>query len=291
MSSTRINPQAYIALSEALAVTTWYKRAFESLLRTHLPNSPEILAQLDFNSTKREIASALVQILSSNEAHFREVTLDLMLNLASMSQFPDIESLSEPERAQRLNAATAAISQLYTLTREYSASAAKRDEIQAEQRAAKIQHLKLKYFESKLEELKLSFLDLSNSQDRQRRGYKLEELLFNLFSLYDLEPHLAYALKNEQIDGSISFNASDYIVEAKWTAQPVSHAQAEAFAAKIRRKGRNTQGILVSINGLSRAALDEFQKESPFIEIDGSSLYNVLEALRRWGCRRVLRLV
>ena len=29
MSSTRINPQAYIALSEALAVTTWYKRAFE----------------------------------------------------------------------------------------------------------------------------------------------------------------------------------------------------------------------------------------------------------------------
>lgn len=51
-------------------------------------------------------------------------------------------------------------------------------------------------------------------------------------------PRLACRLETEQIDGSLSFDTDDYSSEAKWIAEPVSRDTVDAFAAKVRRKGR-----------------------------------------------------
>jgi hypothetical protein len=92
-----------------------------------------------------------------------------------------------------------------------------------------------------------------------------------------MEPRLAYSLEREQIDGSLSFDTDDYIVEARWREEPVSREDADVFAAKVRRKGKNALGLFVSIAGFTKPALDEYSESTPFICMDGSDVYLALD--------------
>ncbi len=92
-----------------------------------------------------------------------------------------------------------------------------------------------------------------------------------------MEPRLAYSLEREQLDGSLSFDTDDYIVEARWWNKPVGRNETDVFAAKVRRKGKNALGIFVSISGFSRDALEEYGQSTPFLALDGTDLMCVLE--------------
>jgi hypothetical protein len=62
------------------------------------------LAGLDFNdATKRETADALISRLAANEHTYQQTTIDLMLDVAALARFPDVEKIKEPDdRALRL---------------------------------------------------------------------------------------------------------------------------------------------------------------------------------------------
>ncbi len=92
-----------------------------------------------------------------------------------------------------------------------------------------------------------------------------------------MEPRLAYALGGQQIDGSLSFDTDDYIVEARWREDPVDRGDADIFAAKVRRKGKNALGLIVSVNGFTGAALEQYAEATPFIAVDGRDLFLVLD--------------
>jgi hypothetical protein len=68
-----------------------------------------------------------------------------------------------------------------------------------------------------LEALKAEFLAMSaDTSDPHQRGLNFETFLYKAFALFDMEPRLKYSLKYEQIDGAMSFDTNDYIIEAKW---------------------------------------------------------------------------
>ena len=90
----RIDTQAYEALREALAVITWNKTPFERYLRTALREHPELLTPLIFSDTKRNVTDSLVGRLVEQEARYQSVTLMLMLEVASMDEFPNIEQIT-----------------------------------------------------------------------------------------------------------------------------------------------------------------------------------------------------
>ncbi|WP_454859576.1 restriction endonuclease [Promicromonospora soli] len=92
-----------------------------------------------------------------------------------------------------------------------------------------------------------------------------------------MEPRLAYRTAAEQIDGSLTFNTDDYIVEAKWLSGSVDRAAADAFAAKVRRKGKNALGLFVAVNGFSSVALDTYREGTPFLTMDGADIFLVLD--------------
>lgn len=118
---------------------------------------------------------------------------------------------------------------------------------------------------------------MQTAADPRQRGYDFEGLLSDLFRLFDMEPRLAHRTDIEQIDGSLSYDTDDYILEAKWIAEPASREAADAFAAKVRRKGKNALGLFVAVNGLSTAALAAYRESTPFISMDGSDVFLVLE--------------
>ena len=274
----RISTEAYQALRDALPVVTWYKKSFKSLLQTALRERPELLSSLDVSgATKRNVADELVRRLVADEGRYFETTIQLILELAAMNRFPDIERLTEPDRSDRLAEAKSAVAILKDITKEFTA----RQEEQARQQAARNaradQLAALRNFSDELAELHGQFLTLHGSANPQQRGLDFERLLNRLFRLFDLESRTGYSTATEQIDGSLSFDTDDYLLEAKWLSTPVDRAAVDAFAAKVQRKGKNALGIFVAVNGFSQPALDTYKESTPFITMDGADINLVLE--------------
>lgn len=273
----RISTAAYQALRDALPSVTWYKRPFEQLLRTTLRDNPELLSPLNFADTKRAVADALVDHLMQDEDRYQTVTINLISDLAAMTSFPDIEQLEEPDRSARLATAKQSVARLKEISAQFSEhrDAAERVAAEAEIRRGQVEALQR--FDDDVAALKDRFLQLRNSSDRQQRGYALERLLSDVFLLFDMEPHLAYSTDTEQIDGSLSFDTDDYVLEAKWILGPVDRAAGDVFAAKVHRKGKNALGLFVAIDGFSKPLQDAFSMSTPFITMDGTDLFLVLD--------------
>lgn len=274
----RISTDAYQALRDALAVVTWFKRPFQALVTMSLRDNPELVAGLAFTSeTKRNVADELVQRLVTQESRYRDVSIRFMLEIAAMTRFPDIEQLPEPDRATRLADARHAVARLHELTEQFGDRLQEQERLRAEREANRAQAEALRRFEDDVAVLRGRFLELQAASDPHQRGYDFESLLSDLFKLFDMEPRLAYRTETEQIDGSLSFDTDDYILEAKWIAGTVSRETADAFAAKVRRKGKNALGLFVAVNGLSSAALITYRESTPFITMDGGDVYLVLD--------------
>jgi hypothetical protein len=276
MANKRISTPAYQALRDALPVIYWYKKSFNSYLRTALRQHSELLSGLNFEATKREVSDELVDRLMRDEHIYQEATLRLMMEVANMSSFPE---LNRHEDAESLVAkAKAAVVELRAQTKVHEQLIIERERVDAE-RAAYIQQAEVqRRFADELAELKGKFFGLSSAgDDPQQRGRDFEGFLNQIFSLFDLEPRLSYSVPNQQIDGSFHFDTDDYVVEAKWTKERVNTKDANHFASKVRTKGKNALGLMVSINGFTADALDEYSRATAFMTLDGLDLLAVLE--------------
>jgi hypothetical protein len=271
----RIAPGAYQALREALAKAFWYKRNFETYLRMALRNHPELLAGLNFGDVKRWVAHDLVDRLADREDRYQQVTLQLMTEIASMESFPDLESLDDAET--RVADARKAVAELRRWTQQYSDAISEREKIEAELAAAMQQAETARRFSDELEVLRLRFMELFAMTGPHERGHAFEGFLDQLFDLFDLEPRLKYELDHEEIDGSFSFDTDDYIVEARWRKEVANPTDADRFAKKVERKGKNALGLFISINGFTEGVFADYGRSTPFFAMDGADLLCVLE--------------
>lgn len=275
----RISAQAYQALRDALPAIMWHKRAFESFLRDALRSHPELLAGLDFNgATKRETADALINRLAANEHTYQRTTIDLMLDVAAMTRFRDVEKIKEPDnRALRLEEAHDAVGRLRTVTARYREEAEARERSTAAREAQAAKQAGIKQFSDELSALRDRYVAMHSASDPHQRGKAFEVLLTDLFLLFDMEPRLSYSLAHEQIDGSLSFDTDDYILEARWRQEPTGRDHLDVFKSKVERKGRNALGIFVSVNAFSSDALAQYRSSSPFVVFTGEDLFMVLD--------------
>lgn len=274
----KISAAAYQALRDAIPAIVWNKRPFETFLRTVLREHGELLNGLNFTDTKRAVADALVDRLMVNENRYRDVTLLLMREITTMKRFPNLEHIKDPEdRKLRIAEAEEAVGLLSYIIKDYEADLAEAETHRAATQAYAAQMEALRRFNEDLDALKARFFDLQAQSDVHERGRAFERLLCDLFLLYDLEPRLAYSTSLEQIDGSFTFDTDDYIVEARWRANPADRSDGDVFAAKVRRKGKNAVGLFISLNGFTRPFMEAFEESTPFIVMDGADLYMVLD--------------
>lgn len=130
----------------------------------------------------------------------------------------------------------------------------------------------------KLETLKGTFLVLTKSDDKQRRGFEIERLFFDLLEIEEFEVHKPYRTEGEQIDGHFKYEKFDYIAEIKWTDGLTKQSDLSVFDGKIRGKGQSTRGFFISINGFDSNAVNKFSGDSPrIILMDGKDLFSIFE--------------
>jgi hypothetical protein len=267
--------EAYEALADALAKIYWHKQAFHRYVRFSLRDKPELLTGLPFDETKRTVAHELVERLALKELRYRDFTLSLMLEVSAIQEFPDVRAAKD--RPDLLNAAKEAVARLAKIVRPLAADNAEAQRLQEEADERRAKERARQGAAQELAELKQAFMDLHQEASPQNRGIKFEGLLTRLFDSYDFMPRMGYTVASDQIDGAISFDSDDYIVEAKWTASPVERSTADILATKVARAGKNGLGLFVSTSGFSSGFRDTYSRSTPFLTLDGVDLYTVLD--------------
>lgn len=110
----------------------------------------------------------------------------------------------------------------------------------------------------------------------QPRGYGFERFLKDMFDAYGLSARASFRLVGEQIDGSFEAGGHVYLLEAKWTNDPVGAAALRAFNAKVEDKAKWSRGLLLSYSGFSSGGLMAFGGGRSVICMDGRDLHEVL---------------
>lgn len=131
---------------------------------------------------------------------------------------------------------------------------------------------------SRLEFLKQDFGRHITSDDRQAAGYALEDIIKELFFLYDLDYRKSYRTETQQIDGHFRFEGFDYIVEAKWRKDMPTEQEIAGFKQKIDTKLDSTRGVFISIPGFRDNVIRQFSgRGANIIFWTGQDLYVVLD--------------
>jgi hypothetical protein len=139
----------------------------------------------------------------------------------------------------------------------------------------------------RLTELKANYLEILELQPVPR-GFALEKLLTPVFEAFDLDPRGSFRVVGEQIDGGFGLDNEHFLLEAKWEKEPTARDDLDIFSAKVRRRGENTLGLCVAINGFEPTAVDLHSgNRSPIMLMDGGDLYAVLD--QRIDLRDLLR--
>jgi hypothetical protein len=135
-------------------------------------------------------------------------------------------------------------------------------------------------FRNGLSALLTKFEEMQRSNDYQGRGYGLENLLGELFALFQLELQAPFRRNSggEQIDGAFSLDSNFYLVECRWRGKPADTAQVDAFRSKVERGSKQTMGLFLSVNGWSSHVPDIMKrtKDMCVVLMDGVELYGVL---------------
>jgi hypothetical protein len=199
---------------------------------------------------QRRILTALCQLrnLPDKEVPDRDAGLDALRKLKELALSHDLVAREELDRGRQ------------------------RKQAAAEQ--ARI----LKERAAKLESLRQTFNTAVMNQNRQSAGYSLEDLLRELFSLFELEYRKSYRTETQQIDGHFNFLGFDYLVEAKWRNDQPTEQELGGFQRKVNNKLESTRGLFVSVLGFRPEVAEQFNGHGTnLILMDGRDLIHILD--------------
>jgi len=157
------------------------------------------------------------------------------------------------------------------------------DQVAINERQKRIDDNKLAFekktlLDQKLEKIKNDFLDLHSAEDKQRRGFELEKLFFDLLEVEEFECTRPFRNPGEQIDGHFKYKSFDYLVEIKWTESLSDQSNLSTFDGKITGKAQSTRGLFFSVSGFNTAAISKVSGDARRILLmDGRDLFAVLE--------------
>ncbi|MBZ0313341.1 restriction endonuclease [Clostridium butyricum] len=275
IKTQRISVVAVSYLKEALCVIYWYKNDLRSFLDKCICDK-DVIAKVNWDNYKRQIVSDVIDILYNNQEKYLGDLRCLLYEVCQMEKFYHLEQLEDGER--KVEKAKKAVEALKELVAVHDQKLKDDKEILERRKRAKEKLKSSQAVISKLNEICSSYCNLFSTIKPQQRGYELERIMYEIFSLFDLDPKASFKNIGEQIDGAFSLEGTEYLFEAKWQSHGSDAADFDSFSGKIRRKLENTLGLFLSINGFSKDAIQIYSMgKSNIILMDGGDLMAVLE--------------
>jgi len=272
----KISARAIFALKDALVNIYWRKKDLRQFIELTIENSL-IISTIDWNeNTKYESISELIDRMVKRQDMYQTDLLKLIQEAGNMSDFHHLEYWDDSET--KIKKAKESVEKLRNEVKGYFDAL---DELKSAEKRRDANKAKMQSsiaYQQKLDELKMRFFEIASDSNHQKRGFKLEKFLNELFYFFDLDPKSSFKIKGEQIDGSFTFDNTDYLLEAKWQEKPIAASDLYSFGGKISGKLKNTLGLYVSLGGYSNECTEtQNPTTKSMILMDGSDLMQILD--------------
>ena len=273
--TTKLSVVAIQSLKEALCTIYWYKSDLKFFFDNCI-NDKRIISEVNWGNYKRQFVSDIIDILCEDQQKYLGELRRLLNEVCQMDNFRHLEKLDDGKR--KAQKAKEAVKALKLLVGNHDEKVRNEEEIIKKKRNTYERLNANKEVSKKLEDINIRYTKLISSTKPQERGYELEKVMYELFSLFDLDPRASFKNIGEQIDGAFSLEGLDYIFEAKWQSRFMDISDLDAFSGKIHRKLDNTLGLFLSINGISEDAVRIHSSgRSTMLLMDGADLMAVLD--------------
>lgn len=273
--SKRVSAVAIQALKEALCCIYWYKRDLKSFLINSLTDK-KVLNAVDWQQYKREIVSDVVDFLCENQDKHLGDIRRLFYEVSKMDNFSHLKQLEDG--ISKARQAEQAVAELKRIIEIHDQTTKEAEDTEARRKDSALKLSQSHAVKEKLAQINSTFLNLVSGSSPQQRGFDLEKILYELFTLFDLDPKASFRIQGEQIDGAFSLEGNDYLFEAKWQQELIGITDLDAFAGKVNRKLDNTLGLFLSINGFSSDGVAAHSIGRPVVILmTGADLMAVLE--------------
>lgn len=263
------------ALKKALVNVFWTKKDLRELFcRCDIPAN--LTNAQDWNGYKFHIIDPVIDALNESPDGLGP----LRRILAETLHYKDgnhLLWLSDGQKRKR--EAEDSLGHLRVLVENHDASLETERKKQEQRRREQDERTRKQSFSETRERLRDQFLTLYAALDRQQSGYGLEDLLYRIFDLFELQPRGPFRLAGEQIDGAFVHEATDFLLEAKWQKAPANLEALRDLDGAVASNLDNTLGLFISIHGFTREALDRYRQGNRprMVCMDGADLMAVLE--------------
>ena len=272
----RLTPY-FISLTEDACIYSFHrKKTFSRFIAIHNPSAHGV-RNYTGNTTKREyIEEIFGAIIDRNDKLGHSFIYNIAKSLTEMKSFPDLKGWEEsPLMIERAYKAVEA------LKIEFDKLSTVDDEelkIRERQKAHKHESKILIEKQDKLNSIIHSLDRLLQDIGSQKAGYAFQDWFYDLADYYEIQNRRPYVDSHKrQIDGSITINGTNFLVETKFTTGPTGSEDIDIFLSKIQRKADNTMGILLSISGFNENAKKNASRDrTPLLLMDHSHLYNII---------------
>lgn len=262
------------ALKDAVINVFWTRADVRKLLvRCEVPQ--RLISAQDWTLYKYHIITPVLDTLNSSEKGLGPMRRILQETL----DYKDGNHLLWlPDGKKRKREAERCLDHLRLLVKDYSATRRTEEEQRQARRNKAKENQRLAEFNTRLQEVYQRFLEYHGNQNRQERGYALENILYETFQLFDLRPQGPFRRMGEQIDGAFYHDGNHFLLEAKWTKNPSNLSDLRDLDGAVSSSLDNTLGLFVSLNGFTNDSLKAYaQGNRPkLICMDGTDLTAVL---------------
>jgi hypothetical protein len=269
----RLSPSFVELTLDALMKAFWYKTSLRLFLQQHSVKD-SVLAQWHAEQSKRDfIAWLWPQLLKTDRGH--EAILEMARSLAEMQHFPDLERKEDTKI--RIPEAKQAIARLEEQVVKINETLQETAEAAERRRTAQQEMAKRLALQQSLVKLQQQLTDLTPQLGIQDGGYAFERWFYDLAVYFELEARPGYKADGRQIDGAITIEGTTFLLETKFTKEPIGSPDIDTFMAKIESKADNTMGLFVSICGFNDGAKKAASKQrTPMLLLDHSHIFSLI---------------
>jgi hypothetical protein len=233
-----------------------------------------LIAAQDWNTYKIHIVTPVIDTLNGDSDGLGPLRRVIQETL----QYTDGQHLRWlPDADKRCREAERSLEHLRLLVKDHDAAQITKEESRKTRLREQQEAKGGADFRRKLAQIKDRFVAYHADPNTQRRGYALEEILHDLFLLFELHPRGPFKRTGEQIDGAFMLDRDHFLLEAKWQTKPVILNDLRDLDGAVGSSLDNTLGLFVSLNGFSEQALSGYiQGSRPRIVcMDGQDLMAV----------------
>jgi hypothetical protein len=238
---------------EAIATLCHVKRVMADLLLRPAGVPEEVYRPLLYRRdetgrplSKRQIAPLIVEGCEHHPGAQHSIRRIIEMT-ATWTSF----HLADDEYAARATVQKAR--ELLGIIETMEAREARAREIARHEELARLGRERADILKRQLELLLMMFDELARSDDAQRRGYLLQDLLNRLLDTHEIPVVRAFTRNEgaEQIDGAFKLEGWHYIVECRWRERLADVRQLDGLLGQVNRSGEQTMGLVLSVNGWS----------------------------------------